>query len=96
MTGRFRLYYNSDGTVDQYSMEDLPGDWIPVDAPTFHAGRYDVRVVKGKIVPPHTVIFKYHRAESPTETTIATDPDDILLLVDPDQPHILWDYKSDN
>ena len=96
MTGRFRLYYNSDGTVNQYSMEDLPGNWIAIDSSTFHACRYDIRVAKGKIVSPNDFVLKYYRAEYPTETTIATDPDDILLLVDPDQPHILWDYKSDN
>jgi len=96
MTARFRLYYNSDGTVNQYSMEDLPGDWIAVDVATFHAHRHDVRVIKGKIVPLHSVTLTYHLVDTPTDTTIATDPYDILLLVDSDQQHILWDYRSDN
>ena len=97
MTDRFRLYYNSDGTVNQYSMEELDGDWIAIDAPTFHAARYDVRVAKGKIVPLNShVISKYYQVATASDTTVATDPYDILLLVDRTQQHILWDYRSDN
>ena len=97
MTARFRLYYNSDGTVNQYSMEELDGDWIAIDARTFHAARYDVRVIKGKIVSLNEYrISKYYHVDADGENTIATDPDDILLLVDRTQQHILWDYRSDN
>jgi hypothetical protein len=97
MTARFKLYYNSDGSVNQYSMEDLPGDHIEIDADTFHACRYDVKIVKNKIISlSQTVISKYYQTDTAAENTVATDPWDILLLVSTDEPHILWDYRSDN
>lgn len=45
----WRLYYNSQGEPLCYSMEDLPGNYIDVDAETFAAASYNVRVVNGKL-----------------------------------------------
>lgn len=46
----FRLYYNEEGHVLYYSMEDLPGNYISVDRLTFDQARFDLRVKDGKLV----------------------------------------------
>lgn len=45
----FRLYYNPDGSPLCYSMEDLPGSYVEIDAETFARGDVWVRVIDGKI-----------------------------------------------
>lgn len=45
----YRLYYNPDGSLRCYSMEDLPGEYIEIDAETFVRGDLWVRVIDGKI-----------------------------------------------
>ena len=46
----FRLYYNDDGTPICYSMEELPHNYIELDATTYHRRLSNIRVVDGKIV----------------------------------------------
>lgn len=45
----WRLYYSADGSPLHYSMEDLPGDYIEIDAETYARGDLWVRVIDGKI-----------------------------------------------
>lgn len=46
----FRLYYDEEGNVLSYSMEDVPGTYIVIDRGTFEACRFDVKVRNGKII----------------------------------------------
>ena len=46
----YRLYYDSDGNVLFYSMEDHPGNYIEIDVETFRANESRIRVINGKIV----------------------------------------------
>ena len=92
----YRLYYNQDGTPKFYTMEDLPGDYILVDHPTFESGRYDIVVRSGKIHRLGDIgVSRYVQVSRPTVTSIITDPDDITLVTVQDQPHIFWDYRSE-
>jgi hypothetical protein len=45
----WRLYYDSEGKPVCYSMEDLPGNYIDVDAETFARAPANVRVVDHKL-----------------------------------------------
>lgn len=45
----YRLYYNSDGSPQCYTMEDLPGTWIDIDRETYLIANPWVRVVNGKL-----------------------------------------------
>ena len=46
----FRLYYDDNGRVIYYSMEDLPGNYIVVDRHVFEQHRFDIRIKDGKII----------------------------------------------
>ena len=45
----WRLYYNDLGEPVCYSMEDLPGNYIDIDAETFSLAPANVRVVDNKL-----------------------------------------------
>ena len=45
----WRLYYNDQGQPVCYSMEDLPGNYIDIDAETFGLAPANVRVVDNKL-----------------------------------------------
>jgi hypothetical protein len=46
----WRLYYKDNGTPVCYSMEELPHNYIEIDAETYHRGPLNIRVIKGRIV----------------------------------------------
>ena len=45
----WRLYYNEQGHPVCYSMEDLPGNYIDIDAETFALAPVNVRVVNNQL-----------------------------------------------
>jgi hypothetical protein len=88
----FRLYYNDDGVPVCYSMEDLPGNYIEIDAETFHRGPINVRVIDGKIkeIKPASIIKKL----VPTDHGICCDPRDVCVVVNEIQPNTKWSLKT--
>jgi len=85
----YRLYYNDDGTPIIYSMEELPGNYIEVDQQTYVLAAFNVCVVDGKLVYIKPVIT-VKQLQSNTVTGITCDPQDVCVIVDPDQPHVKW------
>ena len=45
----WRLYYNKSGQPVCYSMEDLPGNYISIDAETFALAPHNICVVNNEI-----------------------------------------------
>jgi hypothetical protein len=89
----FRLYYNDNGWPICYSMEDLPGNYIELDAETYQLGPTNARVVDGKltIVKPPITILKL----VPNQPTgIACDPRDVTVVVDSNKEHVKWSIKA--
>ena len=88
----FRLYYNECGEPVSYSMEDLPGNYIEIDAETYQCSRFNVRVVDGKIIP---VVYKRPTSKlTPGTAGTACSPNNVSVVVAQDQPHIKWSLKS--
>jgi hypothetical protein len=88
----FRLYYDEHGCPLSYSMEDLPGNYIEIDADTYRLSSFRVRVIDGKIVyiKPKKTVAKLVPSESGTPCF----PHNISVVVDQQQPHIKWSLKT--
>lgn len=90
----YRLYHDEQGRVLFYSMEDLPGQWIAVDAETYALASHQVRVVNGQLMPISPVAqVKKLRPSSSLGT--CCDPRDICLIVDQSRPHVKWSMTPD-
>ena len=88
----FRLYYNERGEPVSYSMDDLPGNYIEIDAETYHRSSVNVRVVDGKLVP---VVYKRPTSKlKPGTAGTACSTENVSVVVPESQPHIKWSLKS--
>jgi hypothetical protein len=74
----FRLYYDKLGAPITYTMEDLPGNYIEIDAETFALGPLNVRVRNGKLVEIVTM-----RSQKLVPGTVGTKchPRDVSVIV---------------
>lgn len=88
----FRLYYSPHGEPVSYSMEDLLGNYIEIDAETYQRSSFNVRVVDGKLV--HIVPKKITSKLKPGTTGTPCSPDNVSVVVTEDQPHNKWSLKS--
>jgi hypothetical protein len=88
-TVSWRLYHNAEGEPITYSMEDLPGIYIEVDAETFARSPWNVRVQHGKLVERKPQRYRYQ----PADTGTPCHPDNVLIVVPESQPHQKWKLK---
>ena len=88
----FRLYYNERGEPVSYSMEDMPGNYIEIDAETYQRSRSNVRVVDGKLVP---VVYKRPVSKlKPSTAGTSCSIENVSVVVPESQPHVKWSLKS--
>ena len=88
----YRLYYNDDGSPICFSMEELPHNYIEIDAATYHQTPANIRVVNGKIVVINPA--SYVKKLTPSTDGISCDPRDICIVVAEDQLHTNWSLKT--
>lgn len=88
----YRAYYNDDGSLVCYTMEDLPGKYIEIDQETYARGLLNVRIVDGKIVEvvPKQLVKKLQ----PANHGIPCDPRDVCVIVDELKSHLKWTLKT--
>ena len=88
----YRLYYNDDGSLRYYSMEDLPGNYIEIDQETYSRSLLNVRVIDGQLIEikPASVFSKL----IPGEHGTPCDPRDITVVVNETAKHIKWKLVS--
>jgi hypothetical protein len=86
----YRAYYNSEGWVECYSMEDLSGNYIDIDQPTYVLAPY-AQVVNGqlKVVKPASTVTKL----VPGTVGTACDPQDVCVVTTAKE-HIKWSVKT--
>jgi hypothetical protein len=86
----YRAYYNSEGLVECYTMEDLPGKYVDVDQATYTASPY-ARVIDGqlKIIKPASTVTKL----VPSTTGTSCDSRDVCVVADVKE-HIKWSLKQ--
>lgn len=86
----YRAYYNDQGWVETYTMEDLPGNYIEVDQPTYVISPY-ARVVNGKlqVVKPASTVTKL----VPGDTGVSCHVHDVCVVVD-HEPNTKWSLRT--
>ena len=85
----FRLYYNEDGTPRFYSMEDLPGEYVEVDAEAYAIASFNVRVVEHKLIHIRPRI-SIQKLQPHPDIGTACDPADVCVIVSEQDPHTKW------
>lgn len=85
----FRLYHNEDGSPRIYSMEDLPGEYIEVDAETYAIASFNVRVVEQKLIHIRPRI-SVQKLQPHPDTGVACDLRDVCVIVSKQDPHTKW------
>lgn len=86
----FRLYYNEAGKPITYSMEQLPGTYIEVDAETYALAPFNVRVRNGRLIELKSTVQRL----VPTDTGIPCYPDNVAIVVAETEPHQRWSIKT--
>ena len=86
----YRAYYNSEGWVECYTMEDLPGKYIDIDQSTYVTAPY-ARVINGKL----TVIKSAGSISKLVPGAVGTlcDPRDVCVVTTTDK-NIKWSLKQ--
>ena len=85
----WRLYYNEQGKPIAYSMEELPGNYIEIDAETYHRGPLNVRVINGQL---RYIKHTWSQKLVPGPTGTACHPRDVSIVVDT-EPARCWSRK---
>lgn len=88
----FRLYYNERGEPVSYSMEDLPGNYIEIDAETYAHSSSRVRVIDGKLV--HVVPKKPTSKLKPGCSGTPCLPNNVAVVVSKQHPHTKWSLQT--
>lgn len=86
----WRLYYNTAGEPINYSMEELPGTYIEVDAETYARAPMNVRVQAGRLIELKSAVRKLAPAESGTPCY----PSNVAIVVPKTEPHQRWIMKT--
>jgi hypothetical protein len=88
----YRLYYNDAGSPIIYSMEDLPGNYIEVDQPTYVLAPFNVKIINSKLVYIKPVVTV--KKLQPSIDGTACNPQDVCIVVDTNQPHVKWNIVN--
>ena len=91
---KFRLYYNDQNKPIVYTMEELEGNYIEITREAYLEAAMNVRVQDGKLVKiDSTPAFK---KLIPSDHGTPCDPNNVAVVVELDQPHILWSINDTN
>ena len=85
----WRLYYNDQGEPVCYSMEDLPGNYIDIDAETFARTPANVQVVNGKL---KYITVRTSEKLVPSHTGTQCHPRNISVVVSANGTH--WSKQT--
>lgn len=78
----YRVYYDGQGNITCYSMEDLPGEYVVVDRQTFDQVRMDLKVRNGQLI--RLTKQSTWRLMPAQDNVYACHADDVSIIVDGD------------
>ena len=83
----YRIYYNEQGELLFYSMDDVPGTYISIDADAFARSATNVVVQDGRLFEiVNTTTVKLQ----PSDTGTPCHPDDVCIVVPETHEHQRW------
>jgi hypothetical protein len=83
----YRLYHNDQGEPLFYSMEDVPGTYLTVDADTFARSATNVVVQDGRLFE---IVNTTTAKLQPSDTGTPCDPNDVSIVVPETHEHQRW------
>ena len=84
----FRLYYDAQGCPITYTNEDLEGDYVEVDGPTYMSGDMNIRVRDGQIIK---FLLQTYKKLKPGSTGTACVNGNVTIVAPADYPkQTLW------
>lgn len=91
----YRLYHDEQGHPIAYSMDDLPGNYIEIDAETYARSSGQVRVINGQLVEieKHSVQLKLKPS---ADQGFCCHPWDVCVIVDEYSPHRKWKMTDES
>ena len=87
----FRLYHDDQGIPLFYSMEDVPGTYIEIDAETFALRPTNVRVRDGRLVE---IAWTTSIKLTPGDAGTPCHPDNVCVVVSEQQPNTKWSKRT--
>jgi len=73
----YRLYYDDSGDPLFYSPEELDGNFVVVTKEDHTQGRYDIKVVNGKIIYPTEYVYQ---KLTPQDNGIECNINDVSII----------------
>jgi hypothetical protein len=86
----FRLYYDELGSIICYSGDKFEGNYIVVDAQTFAEGRYDLRIIDGKVIKNSTHATIVRLTPSDTGTLCAVEDLSVIVAEEDEVEKQYW------
>jgi hypothetical protein len=87
----YRLYYDSTGALLFYSMDNVPGNYIEIDAVTFARSPMHVCVRDEKLIQR---VWKTTTKLVPADSGSPCDLRNVAVIVGEHKPHQKWTKKT--
>jgi len=87
----FRVYYDKNGAILFYSMENLPGNYLVITSEQYAASRYDYVVRNGKLINSKRI---FHKMKKTPDGVVSCKYDISIIPSKDDTDIVKWSQVS--